>query len=256
MSTTTIDIPITGMTCANCAANIERTLSKTEGVEGAEVNFASERATVHFDPRKVTTGELVARIGSIGYAVPTVAAAFPVTGMTCANCAMNIERTLGKKVSGVTSASVNFASERVQVDYLPTVTDLGKMAEAIERIGFTAILPEETEDAGDIEAEARRREIENQTRRFIVGVIFTLPLFMLSMARDFGLVGAWSHAAWVNLLFWLLATPVQFYTGGDFYVGRLEKPSQRYRQHGCAGGHGLFGGLFLLAGSAVFSRAR
>jgi Cu+-exporting ATPase len=219
MSETKIEIPITGMTCANCAANIERTLNKTDGVAQAEVNFASERATVRFDPRKVTTGEIVARIRKIGYEVPTAEAEFSVAGMTCANCAMNIERTLGKKVPGVTAASVNFASERVQVGYIPAVTDLDKMAETIDRIGFSAILSEDAESATDVEAEARQREIENQTRRFIVGVIFTLPLFLLSMARDFGLVGAWSHATWVNIFFWLLATPVQFYTGGDFYTG-------------------------------------
>jgi len=42
---------------------------------------------------------------------------------------------------------------------------------------------------------------------------------MLSMGRDFGLVGQWSHAFWVNWFFWALATPVQFYTGWDYYVG-------------------------------------
>ena len=76
-------------------------------------------------------------------------------------------------------------------------------------------------DAGQEDAEqaARNAEIQNQTRKFLVGVIFTLPLFLLSMARDFHLTGPWSHAAWVNWLFLALATPVQFYTGWDYYVG-------------------------------------
>ncbi|MCK5722509.1 MAG: copper-translocating P-type ATPase, partial [Gammaproteobacteria bacterium] len=52
-----------------------------------------------------------------------------------------------------------------------------------------------------------------------IGILFTAPLFFLSMGRDFGLFGLWSHAEWINWLFLALATPVQFYTGGDYYIG-------------------------------------
>ncbi|NIT40507.1 MAG: cation-transporting ATPase PacS, partial [Gammaproteobacteria bacterium] len=66
---------------------------------------------------------------------------------------------------------------------------------------------------------AREREIQGHVRKLTVGVIFTVPLLILTMGRDFGLFGAWSHAAWVNYLLWALATPVQFYTGWDYYTG-------------------------------------
>jgi Cu+-exporting ATPase len=141
----------------------------------------------------------------------------PITGMSCANCAMTIERTLKKKVPGVKDASVNFANERAFVEYLPSVTDIDKIVAAIEKAGYGAVLPrKELEDA---ELAAREAEIRNQTKKFLVGVVFTTPLFFLSMGRDFGLLGAWSHAPWVNWLFLALATPVQFYTGYDFYTG-------------------------------------
>jgi Cu+-exporting ATPase len=141
----------------------------------------------------------------------------PITGMSCANCAMTIERALKKKVPGVKGASVNFANERAFVEYLPSVTDIDKIVAAIEKAGYGAILPrEELEDA---ELAAREAEIRNQTKKFLVGAIFTTPLFFLSMGRDFSLLGAWSHAPWVNWLFLVLATPVQFYTGYDFYTG-------------------------------------
>jgi Cu+-exporting ATPase len=71
----------------------------------------------------------------------------------------------------------------------------------------------------DHEQAARDREIRSQKLKFIVGVLFTTPLFLFSMARDFSLIGAWSHALWVNWFFCALATPVQFYTGADFYRG-------------------------------------
>jgi Cu+-exporting ATPase len=132
---------------------------------------------------------------------------------------MNIERTLNKKVPGVVQASVNFASERAAVQYLPNLTNLEEIIAAIRQAGFDAILPDETGDDEDVEQRARRAEIAEQTRKFIVGLLFTLPLFLWSMGRDFGLLGAWSHALWVNWAFWALATPVQFYTGWDYYTG-------------------------------------
>lgn len=144
----------------------------------------------------------------------------PITGMTCANCAMTVERTLKKKVPGVVDASVNFASERAFVEYLPDAVSTDQIVAAIEKAGYGAILP--SGDIEDAEAEARKTEIRDQIKKFIVGIIFTIPLFIISMARDFGLLGHWGHAPWVNWLFLVLATPVQFYTGYDYYTGGVK----------------------------------
>jgi Cu+-exporting ATPase len=212
-----ITLPITGMTCANCAANIERGVKKLDGVDTASVNFASEQAAVTFDPQQLHVRDVVTKIQKSGYNVTTAKVELPITGMTCANCAANIERTLNKKVPGIVSAGVNFASERALVEYIPAVVSIDDMIAAIEKAGYGAIAPDESLDAEDTEQAARNAEIKDQTRKFIVGAMFALPLFILSMARDFGLVGAWSHAPWVNWVFWILATPVQFYTGWDYY---------------------------------------
>ncbi|MBZ0264653.1 heavy metal translocating P-type ATPase [bacterium] len=143
---------------------------------------------------------------------------FPVVGMTCANCSLAVERTLNKKVDGVNSAHVNLAGETVSVSYDADLVNPEKMAEAIERAGYQLILPSEDE-AEDSEAIARARELKKQRIAFWVGVAFTLPLFLLSMGRDFSLIGTWAHASWVNYLFWILASPVQFYTGASYYTG-------------------------------------
>ena len=211
------NLPITGMTCANCAANIERSLKKLPGLSEASVNFASEQASVSFDPKQLKLQEVIDKIQTAGYGVAAARVEMPVTGMTCANCAANIERVLNKKVPGVVDASVNFASERVAVRYIPEAVDVDEIVAAIEKAGYGAVAPDDSPDAIDSEQIARNAEIADQTRKFVVGVIFALPLFVMSMARDFGLTGEWSHAAWVNWLFWALATPVQFYTGLDYY---------------------------------------
>jgi Cu+-exporting ATPase len=219
MASENVTLPITGMTCANCALNIERNLKKLQGVEDTSVNFASEQASVSFDPEQIQLDDLIKKIKDAGYGIAAAKVELPITGMTCANCAMNIERTLNKKVPGVVQASVNFASEKAAVQYLPNLTNLEEIIAAIRQAGFDAILPDETGDDEDVEQRARRAEIAEQTRKFIVGLFFTLPLFLWSMGRDFGLLGAWSHALWVNWAFWALATPVQFYTGWDYYTG-------------------------------------
>jgi len=217
MSNDKITLPVGGMTCANCAMNIERAVKKLSGVSDAQVNFAAEQAVISFDPSQLAVKDVVAKINSSGYSVPTSKVELPVTGMTCANCATNIERALNKKVSGIASASVNFASERATVGYIPGIATLPDIIRAIEAAGYGVISPEGISEE-DAEQKARQAEIRDQTLKFVVGVVFALPLFILSMARDFSLSGPWSHAVWVSWLFWALATPVQFYTGWDFYV--------------------------------------
>jgi len=219
MSERKVTLPVTGMTCANCAANIERGVKKLPGVDEVNVNFASEKASVTFDASRVDVSDLIEKITQSGFGVATAKVEFPVTGMTCANCAGNIERALTRKVPGVIRADVNFASERATVEYVPEAADVDDMIAVIEKAGYGAVAPEEGAELEDAEQAARNAEIRDQTRKFLVGAAFALPLFLLSMGRDFGLIGAWSHSPWVNWLFFALATPVQFYTGWDYYTG-------------------------------------
>ncbi|MBN1101860.1 MAG: copper-translocating P-type ATPase [Deltaproteobacteria bacterium] len=219
MNASTATIPVTGMTCANCAMNIERALGKVAGVSGATVNFGTEQATVTYDPQEAALKDIMGAIEAAGYGLARASVEIPVTGMTCANCALAVERALGKKVPGVVKAAVNFATERANVEYVPGLATLEDLVDAIEKAGYGAVLPEEALEGEDAELAARRAEVRNQTRKFLVGAAFALPLFLLSMGRDFALLGSWSHAPWVNWLFLALATPVQFYTGWDYYTG-------------------------------------
>ena len=215
---THLNLPITGMTCVNCAANLTRAVKKLPGVDDINVNFAAEQAAVTLDPQQVSLNALVDSIHDAGFGVAQGSVTIPVTGMTCANCAMNIERALKKKVPGVLDAHVNFAAEQAAVSYVPSITGVDEMIAAIEDAGYGAVRPDDA-DGEDAELKARNAEIRDQTRKFLVGALFAAPLFVLSMGRDFGFLGPWSHGAWVNWLFLALATPVQFYTGWDYYVG-------------------------------------
>lgn len=210
------------MTCANCASNIERAIKKLDGVEDVKVNFASEKASVIFDRDISDIDRIVTAVKAAGYGVVSSTIEIPVTGMTCANCAMTIERILSNKVKGVLKASVNLSAERAFVEYIPSLVSPEEITGAIEKAGYGVIAPEILSQGEDAELAARNAEIRNQLRRFLIGVVFAAPLFVLSMGRDFGLLGHWSHAVWVNWFFLALATPVQFYTGWDFYTGGIK----------------------------------
>ena len=214
-----LTMPVLGMTCANCVATVERSAKKAEGVSEAVVNFGTEKATVTYDPARTSPQAIIDRIAGAGYDVPVATIELPITGMTCANCVNTVERTLNKKVPGILAATVNFATEKATVKYIPGAVSRAEMVAAIEQAGYGVVIADSDDELVDAEKLAREREIQDQTRKLWVGVSFTLPLFLFSMARDFGLVGSWAHAAWVNYLFLLLATPVQFYTGWDYYTG-------------------------------------
>ncbi len=221
-TTKTLTVPVIGMTCANCVAAVERNAKKVENVDDASVNFASERLTVEYDPAvskpRDVLAQVIERVDKAGYQVPTATLDLPLLGMTCANCANTIDRTL-KRVEGVLDANVNFASEKATVEYVAGLVNRGDLAAAVRKAGFDVVEAASEAEMEDAEAAARGAEIRHEWRRLTVGVIFSLPLFILSMSRDFGLVGTWAHANWVNWLFLALATPVQFYVGWDYYRG-------------------------------------
>ena len=222
MSQQQITLPVLGMTCANCVASVERNSKKVAGVSDAVVNFASEKVTVTFDPaitnaRELTTN-VIERVKKAGYDIPTATIDLPLMGMTCTNCANTIERRLNK-VEGVLDATVNFANEKATVTFAPGAVTRADLATAVRQAGYDVVEAADDEEMEDAEATARQAEIKHQQTRFIVGLIFSAPLFLLSMSRDLGWLGHWAHDAWVNWLFFALATPVQFYVGWDYYVG-------------------------------------
>ncbi len=212
-----LTLPITGMTCANCVASVERNLKKVDGVQVAVVNLSSERATVEFDPAVASLPALIARVERAGYGVAAGEANLSIRRMSDDNDARRLEKALSG-LEGVLSAQVSFAGERARVNYIPTIVSQSELRQAVAAAGFEAI--EAGGDAEDAEALARQKEIDTQKRHLLVGLIFTVPLFILAMSGDLGLLPmSISHAPWMKWLMLVLAAPVQFYVGWQYYVG-------------------------------------
>ncbi|HVA92200.1 MAG TPA: copper ion binding protein, partial [Chloroflexota bacterium] len=186
------ELAIGGMTCASCVARIERKLGKLDGVEQANVNLATEHASVDYDPAQVGLPDLVRTIESAGYTARplTDSAASPaqpgtgeeelsITGMTCASCVARIERKL-RKLEGVRSASVNLATERASVTFDPARVKVAQLIGAIESAGYGAAPVVEGAAPGEDEEAIWRRDLRGKQRMLSIGVGLSVLLLLLA----------------------------------------------------------------------------
>lgn len=210
-------LPITGMTCANCVATVERNVKKLDGVDEAVVNLVTEKATIGFDQERLTVENIVERIEKVGYGVAEVEIDFALPQLSDSTDALRLEKGL-QQVEGIRRVTVNVTLAKVHIHYIPTIISANEISRSINALGFKVIqVDDETEDA---EIRARQRETRQQKLLLTIGVILTLPIFLLSMSRDLGLLpNIVADSAWLNVLLWILATPVQFYVGWQYYVG-------------------------------------
>jgi len=202
-------IRISGMRCVSCAQTIEKALKKRQGVTGANVNFATEKATVEYDPAKVSLEKLGETIKSTGYEPVgtererTREVSLKITGMTCAACAAKIEKALSS-LEGVKRANVNLATEKATVEYMPEVVTLMDLRKAVQDVGY-GVSDEEEVDKSLVEMHRSRV-------RMLVAWGFTIPLTIWMVAEMiFGVV--WPNQEIYDLGLILLAVPVLFWAG-------------------------------------------
>ncbi len=210
-----IDLPIVGMRCAACASTIEKGLSSLEGVENANVNLATNKATIFYHSRFLNPEDFIDSVKQSGYDVGTASVEIPIQGIQCASCVQSIEKTL-LRTKGITKAVVNLATSKARVEYLPSEIGLAEIKKAIEDSGYKVLDLPKDEDIEDVETKVRLKEYRNIKRRFFIGVLLAVVIFIGSMPHLF----PWAPDFLNNFfLLWLLATPVQFGIGWQFYKG-------------------------------------
>ncbi|HET6515585.1 MAG TPA: heavy metal translocating P-type ATPase [Thermodesulfovibrionales bacterium] len=200
-----IDLPISGMTCAACAAAVEKGLGKIKGVKKATVNFASEKATVELE-EPVDLNVMITAVASEGYGVVTNRIDFAVKGMTCAACSAAVEKAL-KGLYGVLDAAVNLPGEKASVEYIPSLVDFHDFKKVVSEAGYSA--EEITGDYLDREKVQREKEFLNIRKRFIISACLALPIIIGTMV-NIPILSNW-------IVLFVLATPVQFWSGMRFH---------------------------------------
>jgi len=209
------------MSCASCASRVEDALEATDGVIDASVNVATERANVSVDPSWVGVRPLVTAVEDSGYEVRTTESTLTVQGMSCASCVSRVEDAL-EDVGGVAEATVNLATDRATVRYVPGAAEPADFTVAVREAGYDVVGTDGADDRTDVERQAREDEQRSMKRRFVWALAFALPVFVLEM----GFMHVPAMEAWITdqvstqtlyYVLFALASVVQFGPGLYFY---------------------------------------
>ncbi|MFZ5815287.1 MAG: heavy metal translocating P-type ATPase [Bacillota bacterium] len=206
-----LEFGVTGMTCAACSTRIQKRLTKAEGVQEANVNLTTEKATIYFDPTVTKPDQLMSLVTDLGYGVVKEKFTFDISGMTCAACSTKIEKKLAK-VPGVLMANVNLTTEKGTVEAVGVKPE--DLTRLIKELGYGAKLVTES---GDADRERHRQEMKKQIALLAFSTVLTLPLFIANMIlmplriENELLMNPWFQ--------FTLATLIQTVVGYRFYRG-------------------------------------
>lgn len=200
---------IVGMTCAACAAHIQKAVERMEGVVEANLNFATEKLNVAYDPNLIDSQQIIEKIRAVGYDVALGKIEFSLGGMSCAACAARIEKVLGK-ASGVLKAGVNFATHTATVEYDKNQISPTELIELVTRAGYSAQILQGVDRQGE------DQEIRSLAKLALVATILTSPLLVTMFFMMVGQDGGIFTNPWFQFV---LATPVQFLIGYRYYRG-------------------------------------
>ena len=211
-------IEISGMSCAACAARIEKGLNKLEGVKLANVNFAMEKATIEFDDKIISPEKFNETIEKLGFGVVKEdivkgsKAELKITGMSCAACSAKIEKKLNK-TDGIEQANVNLATGRASVEYDVTKVKINDIIKIIQDLGYSAQRAEEINQ--DKERERSEKEINTLKLSLIISAVLSTPLVLAMLLSMLNIpLLSFLHNSYFQLA---VATPVQFIIGFRFY---------------------------------------
>lgn len=213
-----ITISITGMHCASCALSIESALKSLDGVYDSRVNFVTEKAYVEYAPSKISREAIEEIIEKTGYKVikedvestSVKTLNLKVIGMDNLHCVGTVNSALNQ-LNGIISKEL-YVTEKAKIKYNPILIDSNSIKKAIEDAGYKPI----EEPTADTEKQARDKEIRNLKLRFMISLVFSVPLFYFAMAPHFGIpipVFAEENAAIIQFL---LTTPI-IIAGSGFY---------------------------------------
>ncbi|GBD99015.1 copper-transporting P-type ATPase [bacterium BMS3Abin07] len=231
-----LDIPIIGIHCSSCIPTIESEIKKLPGINFAKVNIATEKARIEFNRKEVDAENIISAIKKAGYKTGQSSLSLGIVGMYCASCVSKIENEL-KSLPGILSASVDLATEKAFIKYLPNLINIKEIKNIIEKLGYKTVepagehpvkeTPSEKGEAGkepvDENQLAREKEYRTLMEKFIFAAALGIPFLIISYADFLGLPEAFRegsptlHYLWIAMS--VLSLPVMFWSGSQFYTG-------------------------------------
>ena len=214
METKKAVIPVKGMTCVNCAAAIQKDISKLAGVKAANVNYANEKAVIEFDPAAIGLPQFITSIHESGYTAVTERVTIPVLDLDVSRV-KELEETV-TSIDGVLKAPVNATAGTIDMEYVPGQISLRDIRRTIEKAGFRLPQQAEGRSALDIEKEAREKELSELRTKLIASAVLSALIFIGSM-QDMLPFFTFIPRRTMWFILFALTTPVQFWAGRHFY---------------------------------------
>lgn len=212
----TIYLPLENVDSEHCALIVEKGLSQVEGIESNKVELNNRRAAVTLKGGEVLS-DAVNKVRDLGYGVTTAKATLAVLEMSCASCAGSVEDIV-KIQPGVVSASVNYGTGNLVVEYLPNMTDLYKLQKAVQGAGYDLLIEEESTQQDTLEA-IHEKKFKTLKSKTIWAVILSLPVFFIGMF--------FMDIPYANEIMWVFSTPVVLWLGRDFFINAWKQAKHR-----------------------------
>ncbi len=209
-------LPLEGVESEHCALIVNKGLDKVQGLDTHKVELNSRRAVIHSNnPQSIS--EAVKAIKNLGYGVTSVKKTLPVLDMTCASCAAIVESIL-KAQTGVLDASVNFATAKATVEYIPGVVEIPDLKKAVQSIGYDLLIDNNPEETGTLES-IQQKNFTQLKRKTYWALALATPVVVIGMF--------FMDLPFAHEIMWALSTPVIFWLGRDFYKNAWKQARHR-----------------------------
>ncbi|SKB40615.1 Cu2+-exporting ATPase [Parapedobacter luteus] len=218
-SKNTIYLPLEDVSSEHCAMIVDNGLAELPNIDRHHVELNNKRAVIVADNVAPLIPQAVKKIRDLGYGVPSTKKTFPVLNLSCASCANSTETILAAQ-PGVITASVNYANATAQVEYIPGVTNEQQLKAAVQSAGYDLVV-EETEEVVDTLEMLRLSHFKSLKKRTVSAVILAIPLAII------GMTPVLMNQGWATYVMWLLATPIVFIFGRQFFVGAYRQAKHR-----------------------------
>lgn len=212
----TFYIPLEDVESEHCALIVDKGLDKIKSIDSHKVELNNNRAIITTSKSEALP-EAVNTIRDLGYGVTTAKKTLPVLDLSCASCAIGAETAIQIQ-PGIVSASVNFATATVSLEYLPNMITLAEIKNAVQMAGYDLLIDEDNKQTETLE-EIHEKKFSQLKLKTILAGLFTVPVVVIGMF--------FMDIPYANEIMWLLSTPVIIWFGKNFYINAWKQAKHR-----------------------------